>query len=234
MAQALVKKGRRWQVVNGHSIMIWKDKWLPSPSTYEVVSLVSSLPGNSRVAALIDDVNGAWKTDKICGIALSTNLPADKQVWGLTTNGLFSVRSAYKLAMEMSSVAPVGDVSDGSHLKKFWKYFWSCNIPHKICHFAWRACKDVLPTKENLVRSKVLLDSCCDECNMEEENLGNLFWRCQRACEIWCMSDLFRDSLVQHFGSFMDMLWYSNGSSVGLQRGGEADCGGLGDLVEQE
>ena len=62
--------------------------------------------------------------------------------------------------------------------------------------------------KENLVRRKVLLDSCCDECNMEEENLGHLFWRCQQACEILCMSDLFRDSLVQHFGSFMDMLWY--------------------------
>ena len=34
-AQDIVQKGRRWQVGNGRSIMIWKDKWLPSPSTYE-------------------------------------------------------------------------------------------------------------------------------------------------------------------------------------------------------
>jgi len=115
------------------------------------------------------------EADLICGIALSAKLSTDKQVWDLTPNDLFSVRSAYKLAMEMRSVAPVGDVSDGSHLRKFWKYLWSCNIPHKIHHFAWRACRDVLPTKENLVRHKVLLDSYCDECNMEEETSAHLF-----------------------------------------------------------
>ena len=42
------------------------------------------------------------------------NLLVDKQVWALTHNGIFSVRSAYKLAMEMSSTVPVGGVSDGS------------------------------------------------------------------------------------------------------------------------
>lgn len=158
-AQALVKKGRRWQVGNGHGIMIWKDKWLPCPSTYEIVSPVSSLPGNSQVATLIDDVNGAWKTDLvwqvflpheadiICGIALSTNLLDDKQVWASTTNGLFSVRSAYKLAMEMSLGAPVGDVSDGSHLRKFWKYLWSCNIPYKIRHLLGGLAKMCCPWK---------------------------------------------------------------------------------------
>ena len=183
-------------------------------------SLVSCMPEDSRVATLIDEVNGAWKNDLvrqvflpyeadlICGIALSAKLSTDKQVWDLTPNDLFSVRSAYKLAMEMRSVAPVGDVFDGSHLRKFWKYLWSCNIPHKIHHFAWRACRDVLPTKENLVRHKVLLNSYCDECNMEEETSAHLFWCCQRVCDIWHMSNLFWDSLVHHFGSFMDMLWY--------------------------
>ncbi|XP_075669817.1 uncharacterized protein LOC142639542 [Castanea sativa] len=43
---------------------------------------------------------------------------------------------------------------------------------------------------------------------MEEESSGYLFWRCQRDRDIWSMSALFRESLVQHFGSFMDMLWY--------------------------
>ena len=47
---------------NGHSIMIWKDKWVPSLSTYKVVSLVSSLPEDSRVVALIDEVN--WCMEK--------------------------------------------------------------------------------------------------------------------------------------------------------------------------
>ena len=125
-AQAIIQNGKRWQVGNGHSIMIWKDKWVPSPSNYKVVSPIPNLPEDSRVAALIDEEKGAWKNevvrqtffpheaDLICSIALSANLPADKQAWALTHNGIFSVRSAYKLAMEMSSTVPVGGVSDGS------------------------------------------------------------------------------------------------------------------------
>ena len=59
VAQALVKKGRMWKVGNGRSIMIWKDKWVASSSTYEVVSPVSCMLKDSRVATLIDEGNGA-------------------------------------------------------------------------------------------------------------------------------------------------------------------------------
>ena len=147
-AQDIVQKGRRWQVGNGRSIMIWKDKWLPSPSTYEVVSPVNYIPEDSRVVELIDEEKGAWKTnlvsnvffpheaDLIYGIALCANMPEDKQVWALTNNGLFSVCSAYKLAMEMRPDAQVGFRSDGSHLRRLWRSIWSRNIPHKIRHFA--------------------------------------------------------------------------------------------------
>ena len=110
--------------------------------------------------------------------------------------------------MEVSSAESVGGMSDTSQLRRFWKYLWSCNIPHKIRHFAWRACKEVLPTKENLVRRKVLLDGACDECNLEVESLAHLFWRCQHASEIWRTSNLFQGSLVHQFGSFMDILWF--------------------------
>ena len=219
-AQALVQKGRRWQVGNDRSIMFWKDKWLPSPFTYEVISPVNNIPEDSRVVELIDEEKGAWKTDLvcnvflphevnlICGIALCANMLEDKQVWALTNNGFFSVRSAYKLVIELRSDAQVGIRSDGSHLRRFWRTIWSCNIPHKICHFAWRACRDVLPTEGNLARRKVLSNSCCDECKLAEETLGHLFWSCQRAREIWWLSTLFQESRVQHFGLFMDMLWY--------------------------
>ena len=92
VAQAIVRNGKRWLVGNGHSIRIWKDKWVPSPSTYKVVSPVSRLPENSWVATLIDEASGAWnnelvrqiflphEADLICSIALSANLPEDKQV----------------------------------------------------------------------------------------------------------------------------------------------------------
>ena len=57
-----------------------------------------------------------------------------------------------------------GELSDDSNFRKFWNYIWKLNVPHKIRHFTWRACKNILPTKDNLVRRKVLADGCCDEC----------------------------------------------------------------------
>jgi len=37
-AQSLISEGVRWQVGNGKSISIWKDKWTATPSTYCIVS----------------------------------------------------------------------------------------------------------------------------------------------------------------------------------------------------
>lgn len=182
-AQALVKKGKRWQVGNGHSIMIWKDKWLLSPSTYEVVSPISNMPGDSRVAALIDEEKGAWKNvlvcnvflpheaDIICGIALSANLPVDKQVWASTTNGLFSARSAYKLAMEMRLAASMGKwlirATLGGSGGTYGAAIFHIRSVTLLGRLAELCCQRI-----------VILDSCCDECKMEEESLGHLFWCC--------------------------------------------------------
>ena len=111
-AQEVVKRGIRWQVGNGQKIQIWKDRWLPSPSQYKVISPPSLLHHEARVNELIDVANGEWRSElvvsvflpseaeTICGIALSAAMPEDRQIWAPTANGRFSVRSAYKLAME--------------------------------------------------------------------------------------------------------------------------------------
>ena len=141
----------------------------------------------SWVGDLIDHELGAWKydtvkrfffpheADLIASIALSSHLPEDKMVWALTSNGKFSVRSAYHLAMEMAAKGENGSVSDGSQLRKFWKWLWRLNIPHKVRHFAWRACKDILSTKENLMHQKVLLEGTCITCRLEVESSAHLF-----------------------------------------------------------
>uniref|UniRef100_A0A7N2MJC6 Reverse transcriptase zinc-binding domain-containing protein n=1 Tax=Quercus lobata TaxID=97700 RepID=A0A7N2MJC6_QUELO len=60
--------------------------------------------------------------------------------------------------MDLASESCVGAASDDSKQRRFWKLLWKINTPHKVRHFAWRACKDILPTKENLVRRKVLAE----------------------------------------------------------------------------
>ena len=142
----------------------------------------------------------------IQGIASSSKLPEDRQVWAPTANRSFNVRSAYKIALEMSLGSDYWVVFDDRNSRKFWKYLWQVNVPHKVCHFPWRACKNILPIKDNLVKRKVLKESCCDECQADVESSSHLFWDCPRAREIWSMSNLIPGRHNFHFNSFMDFL----------------------------
>lgn len=172
---------------NGKSIRIWKDKWLPIPSSYKVTSPMSIFHEEARVEELIDANSGSWKqeilsqvflpheAEIIGGITLSSNLQNDRQIWAPIATGLFSVRSAYWVAKEEAVTGGRAGVSNDSSERKFWKYLCSMNLPHKVRHFAWRACKDILPTKENLERRKVLVDSCCEVCQTDVESLGHMF-----------------------------------------------------------
>ena len=220
-AQDVVKNVIRWQVGNGCCIQIWKDKWLPTSPSHRVVSSPSTLPPDATVASLIDVEEGAWKeevfqslflpheAEVIQGIALSSKLLEDRQVWAPTANGHFNVKSAYKLVVEMNIGAAYGVVSNDINFRKFWKYIWKVNVPYKVHHFTWRACNNILPTKDNLVRRKVLSDSCCDECKAKVESSGHLFWACPRTRDIWALANLTPLNPNLHFNSFLDLLWYA-------------------------
>ena len=83
------------------------------------------------------------------------------------------------------------------------------NVPHKVCHFTWRSCRNILPTKENLLRRKIVMDGCYEECCEDVESSGHLFWECLWARKIWALSNLFPAMRNLQFPSLMDLLWYS-------------------------
>ena len=61
-AQPIFKHGMRWQVGNGENIYIWKDKWIPNPSTYQIISPRTLLPEDATVNVLIDADHGTWRS----------------------------------------------------------------------------------------------------------------------------------------------------------------------------
>ena len=92
-------------------------------------------------------------------------------------------------------------------MRRFWGSLWRLPIPYKVRHFAWRACKEALPTKVNLRRRKVLTDDSCEWCKEKPKIAGHALWNCPRAQEVWKCSKLIlcldrRDDI-----SFMDILW---------------------------
>ena len=44
----------------------------------------------------------------------------------------------------------IATASSNSQQWSFWNKIWHLPVPHKVRHFAWRACREILPTKENL------------------------------------------------------------------------------------
>ncbi|GKC99458.1 RNA-directed DNA polymerase, eukaryota [Tanacetum coccineum] len=70
---------------------------------------------------------------------------------------------------------------------------WIKYIPIKINVFAWRARRDYLPTRANLNRRGIILESSmCPLCHSEEEDINHVLFRCdlakiifRRICRWW-------------------------------------------------
>lgn len=214
-----MKFGLKWRIGNGDSVRVWGDKWLPTPLTYKVSSPRLFLIPDTWVGELINKEEACWKSGVVDsllmpheavivkGILISSRLPEDKQVWAFDPKGLFSVKSAYWGAVELSQSECSGSCSDVSHERRFSKLLWSPPVPHKLRHFAWRACRDVLPIKSNLMLRKILQDSTCEECGLTVETTGHLFWSCPRAQEMWACSKLVIPFERDECLSFKDLIW---------------------------
>ena len=46
--------------------------------------------------------------------------------------------------------------------KQVWKEIWQLKVPPKIKNFLWRACRNTLPTKQALMKRKIVADPICE------------------------------------------------------------------------
>lgn len=112
------------------------------------------------VSDLLDKEGREWDTGKLRSIfntvdveAISkTKLPhrpsEDFLAWHMEKTGLFTVRSAYNLALKLanlersqtSSLAPDDE-------RKLWDRIWSGSVPPKVIVLAWKLVWDSLPTR---------------------------------------------------------------------------------------
>ena len=188
--------GMVWRIGNGNSIRIREDRWFPVQSHRSVVSPMPTTEPNTRVNSLINAETGEWKYSEVqrlflpheaatnCGIPLSTRLPQDRIIWGLTPSGTFTTKSAYKLLVSHASTNLAG-TSSLAQQNKFWKDLWQLRVPTKIKHFAWRACNRSLPTMVNLQRRHITALDTCEECKTQPEDELHALWSCSKLVEVW-------------------------------------------------
>ena len=157
-----MKQGTWWRVGNGERIHIWEDKWLPTPTTYKVISPPKSFNDYPRVSVLIDRDMRRWKGDivrslflpfearTILNIPLCHSLSEDQIIWVGNRKGEFSVKSAYYIAAGVIDTIKEGESSSGDSRSPPWRKLWHLNIPPKVHIFAWKMCMNGLPTFVNL------------------------------------------------------------------------------------
>ena len=94
---------------------------------------------------------------EILQLPLSRLSSRDVLVWMENQAQNFSIKSAYQVAQclrEQSRVEYSGVVVD----QTIWRRLWRLNVPPKVRMFVWRACSNILPTRDNLHRRRINID----------------------------------------------------------------------------
>lgn len=87
--------------------------------------------------------------DIILNIQLCHRMTEDFIAWHYDRVGMFTVRSAYKLALDIQtrSQGNVVGCSSAADGRKVWSDLWSTQVPQKVRIFAWRLAQDCLATQ---------------------------------------------------------------------------------------
>nr|XP_027083741.1 uncharacterized protein LOC113706047 [Coffea arabica] len=190
----------RKQVRDGATIHIWDDRWLLDTDYGRVKAREGMEVKVYWVNELIKD--GEWDMEvitrifdeetrrKVLRIPLSVMPMKDRIYWVISSTGVYTVKSGYKLAkirkrkeeQRRTRAEPGCSVSCAT---LSWNSVWHMNIKPKLKHFIWRCLNGILPV------NALLMDRCskgnflCKCCGENPETIEHLFFFCNNAQEIW-------------------------------------------------
>lgn len=101
-------------------------------------------------------------------IPLSCGASDDTWVSHFDAKGVYSVRSGYRLAMELKE-AQGGSAVTAAH--DWWIKLWRFNIRNNIENFVWRAFNDILSCLASLAHRGVSCIPTCRCCGEESETI---------------------------------------------------------------
>jgi len=128
------------------------------------------------------------EVEAICRIPLSRRVVEDSMVWLHNRRGEYNVQSRYHVARQVLRNEFRAEASNRSGWQHGWGALWKLKIPRKIKIFGWRACHDILPTRVNLAKHKIISDSLCHCCKRLPEDALHAIWGCGAAQDVWAGS----------------------------------------------
>ncbi|KAL0009208.1 hypothetical protein SO802_010710 [Lithocarpus litseifolius] len=219
-AQPILKNGCCWRIGNGYSIRVLEDRWIPNHPTNKILYPASEEFDGRLVADLLDPDLHCWRrelitsvfhiddAEAICRIPLSHRYVPDILVWMHNKNGLFSVKSPYRLAVQILKGEEWTESSSGCAGKNVWNALWKLHIPNKIKVFGWRACQEILPTRLNLARRRIIHDNVCPNCTRFPESTIHALWDCGVAVDVWAGSSLKLQKCVHGQADILELMEY--------------------------
>lgn len=158
----VIKRGATWRIGKRDSVHVWSDNWLPIKSRPKVISARPDGGEVILVRELIDPVCRKWRVNAIDRVfygfeaSIIKNIPLcrfiqdDVLIWPFNPDGEYSVKSGYKFLQDSHLLQQHGPSTTES-MKPLWEKIWTLGVPNKVKHLVWRACKNSIPTKANLV-----------------------------------------------------------------------------------
>ncbi|CAL9001792.1 unnamed protein product [Prunus brigantina] len=174
------------KVGSGDSILFWTDVWLSCGAliNYALIDLSEEML-QLNVSDFLEE--GLW--DIACLqeclppdiVLMITSIHAgfidsgpDMCIWRFTSNGKFSVKSAYQLFCPVEA---------GSNWH--WEFIWRLQLPPKVKTFLWVLCHKKLLTNAQRLRGGMAVSTSCPRCIYHVESVEHLFKGCSSSLLIW-------------------------------------------------
>nr|GEW06896.1 RNA-directed DNA polymerase, eukaryota [Tanacetum cinerariifolium] len=175
----------RLKLGNGDNTLFWEDKWceggvlkdlfpplyaleLMRKSTVSVKLSESSLENSFRrkVRSGVEEAQLGDLYELISAVTLTPSI--DRYVWSLENSGEFSVASIRKII-------------DGKRFQDVTSLtWWVKSVPIKVNIIGWKIKIDALPTRYNISRRGIKIDSiACPICKGGVETTSHLFFQCR-------------------------------------------------------
>uniref|UniRef100_A0A803P5R9 Reverse transcriptase domain-containing protein n=1 Tax=Cannabis sativa TaxID=3483 RepID=A0A803P5R9_CANSA len=191
-------KGLCRRIGDGRNTSIWFDPWVPG-GCLQPTPRIDATGGISMVSNFIH--NNEWDhalvrkwfneddSRRILNISLPNNQSKDSWLWLTEPNGNFSIKSAYRLSLNI-------DISRPDYAK--WRSLWGARIHNRLKMFWWKILSNSLLTRVRLGMVFNMDTVLCPLCNMHDEHSIHLLWSCEFARALWfgCMWQVRTDSLT--------------------------------------
>lgn len=176
----LLCKGLIRSIGNGRDTYVWAYKWILDDCPRRSVNKETMIDVNLRVCDLIQE-GGHWNVEALNRLfpvnevtrilQMPVGTVPDKEIWAYTDHGAYTVKSGYRVAMQVKETQARHLSMNTPGLLDLKKMIWQLPTLPKIRSFLWRAASGALAVAERLNTRGLQVDPCCKLCRQGSESI---------------------------------------------------------------